>query len=923
MAGQGHKTKDLRNSDAGEKRRGIRSGRKSRFQLGNQKSKLKIFEFLYNDIRNVTEVQNKWIYVFNQTSSGGSLTLIEEIFAKPGGWVNMKEPGKAKDFSTKSNYETYSYTGYFDVFKRYKGVGIPKGIYSFFLSPLQLGQNSIDELKKQASNSSAPRKPSRGIIKIKGFPFLDYGDFVDIKQVITRFSFEDLPAPSIGQQNEIYAVLIPDPFAWVEDLHYLKYQGAMEMYFNLISDEKRQKELLIAQAFKGVMARDKQTGNEDVMGIGNEFAHPSKWMSKTRRYNLPKFESTRRHHDGTRVKSHYVSPNKRDWNSLSTKFRKQKNLPQLRIEMDRLEKEAILNKLYKYAVEIAEYVESPRHKIIEQAALENGSDYLAHTIVHWSKISFGLGMGTVLPGQRLLVNIYKDGNSFVRKVLEDAKPNTASKWWDSTGPVQKITLSAFKLVDNFMGAISVVEGKNFQKVGKDILKNKLFRVKWVKIEPTKILGKSVSQSLPDLQIDVKKTSILADSQSFYKKYKIDKWFDAADLGLKGINLLFSFNKLLSGKITAEDRAKTVLDTADFAFSTAQFKLKLQPGGAETKMYLGLQRASYFVSAVSGFIDFSIATDAMAKSIFMDRNYKVTVAQGIAATGAAISAGAGVWGLIFGGLVSGPLGWIALVAGGLSIIGAYLASVFKRNQWEEVAKYSYLGKEFLNGSGKDFHKNYFQGNGYDFGRKLSKQVNAITGLMAGFKIKLKYTPSNINWPYKMTIIPNTITKQSYFTVFWQYKFLFTTNYSNLRAYWVYLEAKINISEDKIKITKREIKIDGFPTVPKIFDSLLKDSPKIQFKNNKQGYIRNIEVSIPPGDFRDNYDSGNTFRKYKQPSEITIGITLYYRPSNDITITLPFENTIQFKKFGKQDSTIPQCAGFTETLPITEDIDIKAI
>jgi hypothetical protein len=725
----------------------------------------------------VCEIVNKWIYCFYQPAQHGDPILAEEIYAGEQGWNRMLKPGTAQDPERPANYAPYPYP------QGYIGIPDKDGLYAFFLSPVQLGPETLSKMNKAANFSAgdscwAPSNLARTPLKLGAdYRYYKTSGSHAVDRLFTLHSYSQM------QDQILYAALVPDPFAWAEDIQIMAYQGALDLYDrNLV---KIRKEVVIAQTLKGVMEVE-----EDTLGLSNEFADASDWWNTDNRSVAPHYHLRREHPDDTRRKLHdSAEADAGKWSSLPDHAA---TLPDLRLAMYDHEFQTLAHLPYKYAAELAAWMTASRHKTVEQSCLELQGESLSLGIAHWAKATVRLG--EVAPGQKFLFDIYKDeAGRLVRKVLDKAEPESPGEWWKEKGsPVAAVALSAYKLVENFLGAIQATDGAGFGKTVRRILGMKVFGIRWEEPELDKLpklWGRLRAASLRDLKLAVPPKSILADSKEFFKKHHVKAWFTGIGLGLSAVNWCLTLREVMEDKASSAEKLKFAFETAGLAMEAAKFKIELTLGEEAEKdcAVAGLSKAGAVVGVVTGFVDFYIATEGAAKSFYMDHNYGVTAAQALAATGAAIGITAGIFGLIFGEAVSGPLGWIALGGTLLGLLAAWLNKKLTRNKWEEVAYYSYLGAGHLAGKGDDFYAGFF-GNttAAGFGRSLDKQISAITGLMSAFTLKAEGFGDAVRG--KISIYPGWVDPASVFHFIWQFGY----GYPEPKQ-WLVIKADLAVSD----------------------------------------------------------------------------------------------------------------------------------
>jgi len=430
--------------------------------------------------------------------------------------------------------------------------------------------------------------------------------------------------------------------------------------------------------------------------------------------------------------------------------------------------------------------------MVEQSCLELQGESLSLGIAHWAKATVRLG--ETAPGQKFLLDTYKDeAGRLVRQLLDKAEPESPGELWKEKGsPVAAVALSTYKLVENFLGAIQVTDKANFSKTVRRILGMKVFGIRWEDPDLEKLpklWGKRKVSSLRDLKLAVPGKTLLADSKELFNKHHVKAWFTGIGLGLSAVNWCLTLREVMEGKASNAEKLKFAFETAGLGMEAYKFKLEIALGEEAEKdaVVAGLAKAGAVVGVITGFVDFYIATEGAGKAFYMDHNYGVTAAQALAATSAAIGITAGVFGLIFGEAISGPVGWIALGGTLLGLLGAWLVKKLTRNKWEEVAYYSYLGAGKLAGKGDDFYTEFFGNtNAVGFGKSLDKQISAVTGLMSAFSIKTEgYGDALMG---KIQVYPGWVDSDTVFHFIWQVGY----GYPEPKQ-WVVVKADLAVSD----------------------------------------------------------------------------------------------------------------------------------
>jgi hypothetical protein len=744
---------------------------------------VRIVELLYplpaNDYTEpyVREIANKWIYLFYQPGQSGAATLTEEIYADEEGWIRMLKPGTAQDREDEDNFAPYPYP------KGYIGIPDKDAHYAFFLSPVQLGPKTLGNMNQAANFPAggsrwAPSQLAPTSLKLGSYSrYYTTSGSPDIDSLFTLHSYAQM------KDHFLYVVLVPDPFAWAEDIQIIAYQGALDIFDRHLV--KIRKEVYIAQTFKGVMEVE-----DDTLGLGNEFANQTDWWNSDDRSTPPKYILRRQHPDESwRTINDSAEADGDKWSELRNHA---KTLPDLRIAMYDMEFETLAALGYKYAAELAKWMSASRHKTVEQSCLELEGEPLSLGIVHWAKATVRLG--EMAPGQKFLLDIYKDEASrLVKMLLDKAEPQSPGEWWKEKGsPVAAVALSTYKLVENFIGAIHVTDGAKFGKTVQRILGMKVFGFYWEEPEFDrfpKIWGKRKPISIHTLKLAVPAKSGLADSKHFFEKHHVKAWFTGIGLGLSAINWCLTLREVMEGKTTTSEKLKFAFETAGLGMEISKFKLEITLGEEAEKdvAVKGLSKAGALVGVATGFVDFWVATEGAGKAFYMDHNYGVTAAQALAATSAAIGITAGIFGLLFGEAVAGPVGWIALGATLLGLLAAWLTRKLTRNKWEEVAYYSYLGAGHIAGKGDDFYRGFFGNtNGVGFGKSLDKQISSITGLMSAFSLTTEsYRDALLG---KIRIHPGWVDESTVFHFIWQRGYGYP-----YPKQWVVVEAELAVSD----------------------------------------------------------------------------------------------------------------------------------
>lgn len=708
------------------------------------------------------EIENKWIYIFYQPGMSGSAKLVEEIFANPAAdhWVRMLEPGKANDRDADKTSAPYPYT------KGYAGVPDERGQYAYYLSPIQLAPKAVQELHKQIE--AIPAGANRWHASQLATPLIASNDAKYSYYISSEFISIDKPASlhsySKRLADRLYLVFLLDPFAWTEDIHVLGYQGALNS-IDRYRPESRMK-AMIAQAFVGLIKID-----DDVLDLANEFPDVHAFWNAQGRSTPQQFILMREHPEDSRRRIKYTQKvDAGKWSSLPGSVQ---NVPELQVKMCEVEDEALKNLAYHFAEKLSAWADSPRHKIVEKACLELDGDPLKIGVVHSAKITFRTG--ETAPGQKLLAKMYQESGRVLHELLErKEEAEGAAGVWEKYASLREVPLSMCKLVENCIGAIAVMEGEKFEHAVKSLLGAKFLGFKWKPPDPEKLpkmWGKIRPTSLKTLKLEVPEKTLLADKKELFEKYKIGQWFKGAEISVKAISLCLTLQKVMTQKTSSAEKAKAALDTISFSADANEFRLKLQFGEKfELEGFSkGFAKAGAIAGIVTGFVDFYITADAFGKSWCMDQNYAVAAVEVVAGIGAAVSLTAGVFALLFGEAAAGPLGWIALGVTLLGFLTAWLIKKFTRNKFEEVAMYSFLGRQHVRGRSEQqtlFYNDYFSGSSAAFSKSLPNQWRAITGLLSAFKVDAGYADARYG---KITVTPGWVQEKTVFRFKWQFQF----------------------------------------------------------------------------------------------------------------------------------------------------------
>jgi hypothetical protein len=859
-----------------------KSGKKGRFKASCRGICLRVAERRYPGARDWIEIERKWLYVFHEPSEGADPELADEIYAPARGtrkiyfWRALRKPGKLKSPYKHPNYRKKP-PGWYQ--------GDPKkrtGVYTFFLSPIQLGPDTLNKLKDRIK-ATAKNRESAMFMNFPGTTYvLDlHNNEEEPENVVNCHSFEKQPS------GRICIILIPDPLSWAEDLQALGYQAALHLWRTQDRDEKRVSEVLVAQAFKGAMA------GGDPQKIRRHLKRPHYWFDRTRS-KRPTF-SYKKNVAGraTNIVAAEVPVDKWDRVRVGAK-----TSADLRLNIHKLEMEALRKTVNREAKRLTDWLEGERHRIVEQGALEltdkrqkyksaRGDLAFQLMIVHWAKVTARLG--EIEAGVQFQLRIYeKESKRSIRMLMDQAKPSSPGEWWEKQDLIQKVGLSTFKLVENFAGALSISEGRNFEPFMKRVLGMKIFGVKWNPPDHKKfprIFGKKIPTSMKSPHIEIPAGTRLADAKELFDKYQIDSWFAGIGIGVSAINMALALNKIMEGKASTTDKLKAGFDGLALVADVAKLSLEIpakrleqlaKSGTLDDELLSGslnkgkiaaISRVGYFAGACGSLIDWHVAVCEIGKEAFMNDNPEAVAGRVIQATGAAIGFGAAVFGLIFGGIVSGPVGWIALAAAGLSIFGSWLASHFSRTKWGDVALYSFLGERAGEG---DVYKEYFWGRSNGFAKDYKAQVDAVTGLMSSLVFELPQGCLG-----RVKIKPGFIGDKTKFYLTWQ--FGYRGMKSNRPEFWVTIKSVLYAKQGRLKVLN--VKKEG--------DSVRKD-----YKVGTEVYMEKVVVEdgrcteftlFPP--------IPDTYRKKVLPVDTTV--LLQVDVSGDGHITVPIESSTEFE------------------------------
>ncbi len=882
-----------------------KSGDMGRFAISCRGLCVRVVERRFPGADDWIEIENKWLYAFHEPSAGASPVLVDEIFAPRRGdrkihnWRALKEPGKVKSPESRPNYRNRP-SGWYQADPKKK-----TGTYVFFLSPIQLGPDTIkllqDRIKATAKNRQAP-----------SYMFLvgtDY--FFDLhmeeespKHVANWHSFEKQPA------GRTCILLIPDPFAWAEDLQQLGYQPALYLFRSRQYDKDITNEVIIASAFRGAMAAG--GGESDPHKIERHLQAPLNWYAHGRS-KPPDLSYTKRLPDGRKsTVAADITPKEWEKSRIGAKTAVDVRLKMYEIEMTALKKMANVQ-----AKRLTDWLEGERHRVVEQGGLElfkdkkkyrqaGGPDMLWYLVVHWAKVT--ARMGEIEAGMCFQLNMYeKESKRTIQMLFKQAE--SEGNWWDKTGPLRDGVLSTFKLVENFANALSISDGKQFQPFMKKVLGLKLLGFKWVPPDSDKfprLFGKAIPASMRAPQIEVPKGTKLADAREAFDKYQIDSWFSAIGIGVAAINLVLAMDKIISGKADSKEMMKAGFDGIGLAADIAKLSMEIPMKRAEqlakaamledevmasgmTKAGLkALTRVAAIAGAGGSLIDFHSAVSEFGKEALMNENPEAAMGRVLQATGAAVGFGVSVFGVVFGGLISGPLGWIALAAAGISMFGAWLASHFSRTQWGDVALYSYLGEKAGEGT---LYKEYFGGRSNQFYKNLEAQGRAITALMASFIAEL-YTGAMVN----LRIYPGFVDDRTEYFIKWQIGYRGSSSVYPER--WAVIEATLKPKEGILRVTKA--RVTGFPS-------------NIDYRVGKESLIEKVVIADGRCTQFDVYPPiPDSYRHKVMPMKTTVLIRVDVLGNGLVTVPIESSTEFEYKLPNGKETTVHGWGGvFAET------------
>lgn len=773
------------------------AGTKSRSTL-RAKSTVRLVEVLYplpEDPKTGPpfwrEIEDKWVYIFHQPGMSGSAKLVDELFAdtRSDNWIRMLEPGNGKNREDHNTSASYPYG------KGYVGVTDERGQYAYYLSPIQLSPKAVQQLHKQIE--AIPAKGDRwsqshlavNAISDDGSKFSYYlsSEFAAVDKPVSLHSYSQRHA------KYLYLVFVLDIFAWTEDIHAMGYQGALD-FIDKYRPGARMR-AMIAQVFAGLIKVDK-----DVLDLANEFPDVSPFWNAQGRSTPQQFYLRREHLEDSRRRISYTQKvDSGKWSNLPSSVQ---NVPELEVKMYEAQDEALKEMADHFSQELAKWADSNRHKIAETGSSEMQGVALQLGVIHHAKIT--LRTSETASGKKLLARMYQESGRLMHELLEKKEGDEgAGGVWEKYAPLREVPLSMFKLLENCLGAIAVIDDDKFDHVVKSVLGTKYFGFKWVapsEKDLPKLWGKTIITSMKKPMLDVPDKSVLAklaDKKELLERYHIKPWFERAELTFKTINLCLTLYKVMSKKSSGAEKAKAALDTISFSASVDKLRLdlknkelvkfgvmseeeatKFKPVGFSK----GLAKIGEVAGVVTGFVDFYLTADAFSKSWWIDQNYAVAAVQVASGLAAFVGITTGVFALIWGEAVSGPVGWIALALTLVGLLIAFLVQKFKRNKFEEVANYSFLGRQHVRGralfaeEGSSYVECLY-GQRNAFTKSLPTQWRAITALLSTFKIDAGYADALYG---KVTLTPGWVQSSTVFRFKWQFQFAEVKGYDKIVA-----------------------------------------------------------------------------------------------------------------------------------------------
>jgi hypothetical protein len=707
---------------------------------------IRLFEALYprpvndSDKLYFREIENKWIYVFQNSLDN----LNSEIYADPSGWKWLREPGKQQSPDNKQNRRPDEQSGRFAIPDLRNQSNYT---YYFYLSPVQLSPKSFEKLSLRQKLGYLP---SSGPFTVRTIQLNENESFSF--NMGNRVFDPDVWISEIKIAEAwpvLNSVLLVDPFAWVEDIQRMGYQRALALLDQY--NEENGLEIQIARALQGVLAAD-----DDHLGIHNELAEKLPWASKFNRRHPPKFVISSSLDDalnGKRQLHRTARPSQTEWTKILHKKEKDSllssnimslvrlhNVLDLRVDMHHLEMQALLELVFEFAEQISRWLQSAPYMLLESICMDQGGEALALSVANWAKATCRLFEAA--PGRQFLIDVYKNGDQrLLKRLIQEAIHNPDQGWWEENGPL--CVLFAFKAIEHAMGAIAVVEEKNFKATVKTLFGMKVFGLKWGEIvddEVVRVWGKVLDRE--PIRLVVPEDSPLARAKEGFEKYDAKKWFSGVALGIGFINTLVALNEACSGEKPGKEKAKAALEAISFMGDASEWsglskgivsnatrrQSTLEAIGNAENAATAFQRVGAAASAVSSVIEVWESGGA-AGTAYAEGNYAEMAAKWGEALGHSVAVVSALITLV---CASTPAGWITLAATLGPLIASWLAEKLKDNKWELVARHSIYGDKYLEDYDlcNDF---YIAINAKEFGMDLKAQMQAITGLMASFQL----------------------------------------------------------------------------------------------------------------------------------------------------------------------------------------------
>jgi hypothetical protein len=464
------------------------------------------------------------------------------------------------------------------------------------------------------------------------------------------------------------------------------------------------------------------------------------WRTKNNWWNCdkrphthsPEFALHKTHpHDSNRHLSRVSKVDPSDWKNAPANA---KDVVELRLKIHELMRKAGLDLAAGFASELAEWMEGPRHRIVHQAAVDLGGDSLAISIFHVGFVTHR--MDATDPGKKWLFSTYQSQKDlFVAaffKAIE--KPETVEEKWYK--PVKKATKATMNVVKNFIGVIHVVHRAGFENVIRHTFCKQIFGIEWKALDPKKVpklWGKPILNRVPT-GILVPTKGFLGAAKEKFEKYKVAEWFEGIGLAFEVIDVCLTLHKVMSEETNWEEKLKAAFETTGVAISLVKFNLELEKTAAAKAAGKSLSRIGGAIGVFTGFIEFDVTVSAGLQAYYMDGNYRVAALQGVTALTVGGGIIVGALGVLAGEAATPVIGWIAFALTALGLGIAWLVSKLQRNKWEEVARYSYLGKYYADEDGEQFYKDYFNGASTGFWKDCRAQQRALIALMSGFRVE---------------------------------------------------------------------------------------------------------------------------------------------------------------------------------------------